>query len=333
MLLEQIRKLIRDTNGAIGAAELAFVGTVMLIGLLVGFTSIRDSIVSELSDVVGCAQDSNQSYTYHGVASRSGVVAGSSFQDQADHDDDSPDDPAGAADNCITFDGSPVNEGPAIIDVADDDQVLLFDFSDGVTDSSSFGNDNSGTLQGGATVVDGELLLDSDNDFVAIPNSSDINTTTVNERTTFVEFTPNDITSTQVVYEEGGNVRGFNIYIEDGQVYVGAYNLIVAEGVFSAFLSTPIVAGQAISVTTVFDATVGTLTGFINGAAFGVAPAGTVFGHAGAIGLGGAAGRTVLESGVINGTNANGFSLDGSISSFGIYNRTLSNDEVFSLAQ
>ena len=46
------------------------------------------------------------------------------------------------------------------------------------------------------------------------------------ERTTVVAFdTHSDVEATQVLYEEGGTVRGFNLYIEEGFLYLNTYNL------------------------------------------------------------------------------------------------------------
>ena len=46
------------------------------------------------------------------------------------------------------------------------------------------------------------------------------------DRTIEVWFRPINVSSTtkQVIYEEGGNLRGFNIYIENGDLYVGGWN-------------------------------------------------------------------------------------------------------------
>jgi len=38
-----------------------------------------------------------------------------------------------------------------------------------------------------------------------------------------------DVTQRQIIYEQGGNVRGLNIYIENGQLVFGAYNLVTSD--------------------------------------------------------------------------------------------------------
>jgi hypothetical protein len=62
-------------------------------------------------------------------------------------------------------------------------------------------------------------------DFIEIPNSTYINTnnTAVSDRTIEMWFKTSDITTKQVLYEEGGGVNAFIVYIEGGRVYSGQY--------------------------------------------------------------------------------------------------------------
>jgi len=66
-LCAQAKSLWRDQSGAILSTELILVAVVAVVGLVVGLTSIRDSLVSELADVSGTVQELNQSYSYFGV--------------------------------------------------------------------------------------------------------------------------------------------------------------------------------------------------------------------------------------------------------------------------
>lgn len=102
-------KLWNDNAGFVVSIELILIATIAVIGLIAGMTSVRDGVVSELSDVAGSVQDMNQSYSYNGVTGHSGSTAGSDFQDNLDFCD-STDDAPNEADNCITFDGAPVQE-------------------------------------------------------------------------------------------------------------------------------------------------------------------------------------------------------------------------------
>lgn len=325
-------RLANDDRGAVISAELALMATVLLIGLIVGIMATRDAVISEISDVAGSMQDMNQSFSYNGVTAASSSLAGSNFNDALDVEDD-PDDSVGAADNCITFAAPPEDELPTFVEVSTEGLAVSFEFSDlGVIDSSP-GGQNSGVLANGASVVDGQLVLDGDDDLVIIPNSSDINLTTVTERTIELGFTPSDVTTRQIVFEEGGGARGINIYIENGQLFVGSYNLANDEPQFSTFLSTPITAGEPVSVALTLDAASGAFNGFLNGSQFGSGFGGGVFNHAGAIGLGALNGATVLDTGTLRTTATENFGFAGSISSLEIYNRVLSDDEILSLAQ
>lgn len=90
------------------SVELLLVATVAIIGLMVGYTSIRDAAIAELSDLSGAVQDINQHYTFNGLVGHSGESHGSGFSDSLDWCDSANDAP-GSIDNCVTFSG-PMDE-------------------------------------------------------------------------------------------------------------------------------------------------------------------------------------------------------------------------------
>ncbi len=102
--MKMMKKLWNDEAGFVVSAELTMVATVAVLGLLVGMSSIRDGMISELSDVAGAIHDVNQSYSIDGVVGHNANSAGFDYIDNSD-ECDSNDDPPGAADNCITFNG------------------------------------------------------------------------------------------------------------------------------------------------------------------------------------------------------------------------------------
>lgn len=69
------------------------------------------------------------------------------------------------------------------------------------------------------------LVLDDSED-IKISNSDNINTFLVKDRTIELWFKADDALSTdyQVLYEEGGKSNGFNIFMYDGDVYLGAWS-------------------------------------------------------------------------------------------------------------
>ena len=82
---------------------MAPLATVSIFGMLVGVTSTRDAVISEISDVAGAVQDINMCFSFTGLVGHSSSSCGSSFIDVLDFCDDA-DDVSGEADNCITFD-------------------------------------------------------------------------------------------------------------------------------------------------------------------------------------------------------------------------------------
>jgi hypothetical protein len=88
-----------------------------------------------------------------------------------------------------------------------------------------------GTLTGGHWTKDslrgdGALEFNGKGDSVKVVNAIPINDIIVRNRTILALFKPADLATTgpQVIYEEGGITRGFNIYVDSGKLYVGAWN-------------------------------------------------------------------------------------------------------------
>lgn len=70
------------------------------------------------------------------------------------------------------------------------------------------------------------FVFDGTNDVLEIGVSDDINTAgPYDNKTIFMSFrTPVDITTRQMLYEEGGGVRGLSIYILNSELYIGGWN-------------------------------------------------------------------------------------------------------------
>ena len=68
--------------------------------------------------------------------------------------------------------------------------------------------------------------FDGSTDYFQIANSSDINTSSHANRTISIWFKAIDISKSakQVIYEEGGKGNGFNIYLENSTLYIGAWS-------------------------------------------------------------------------------------------------------------
>lgn len=76
----------KSQKGFIVTIELLVLATILVIGLIVGMVSLRDSVLAELSDLSESIGQLNQGYTILGVtnAAATAATAGSSFEDDLD---------------------------------------------------------------------------------------------------------------------------------------------------------------------------------------------------------------------------------------------------------
>jgi hypothetical protein len=76
----------RKQAGFIVTIELLLLATICVIGLIVGMTNVRDSVLAELSDVSESIGALNQSYSVSAVSNAAGTAAtaGSIFTDSKD---------------------------------------------------------------------------------------------------------------------------------------------------------------------------------------------------------------------------------------------------------
>lgn len=77
-------RLWSDEAGFVVSTELALVATILVIGLIVGLTSIRDQVVQELADIAGMVSQLNQSYSFSAITGHHSTTAGSFGVDRVD---------------------------------------------------------------------------------------------------------------------------------------------------------------------------------------------------------------------------------------------------------
>lgn len=65
-----MRNLLHDESGFIVSAELVLLSTILVIGLIVGLSSIQHAVVAELNDVGDAIGSLNQSYWFTGFSAR-----------------------------------------------------------------------------------------------------------------------------------------------------------------------------------------------------------------------------------------------------------------------
>jgi hypothetical protein len=77
---------LRSEDGFLLSSEALLIGTITVIGLLVGLVTIRDSVVQELGDFGQAISLLDQGYTYTGVtdSTTSASTYGSLFADTED---------------------------------------------------------------------------------------------------------------------------------------------------------------------------------------------------------------------------------------------------------
>ena len=137
--------------------------------------------------------------------------------------------------------------------------------------------------------------------FTKLSNSADLNTgKSYAEKTLAVSFTAGeDITSRQVIYEQGGSWRGINMYIENGQLHMNVWS--VRGDLIWGYktVSVDIEPGQDVSAVMAFTGTEnndGVMTGYLNGEAVGQADGvGILLKHTNGIGVGQVNGGTVIN--------------------------------------
>lgn len=143
------------------------------------------------------------------------------------------------------------------------------------------------------------LQFDGVDDSMITPNHPDINTATVTQRSFSSVFTTGtNVVTRQFIFEEGGGVRGMNLYVDNNNVYCGFWNNRNDGDGVQVFVSqsTPVSPSTTYNVTSVFDYTNytgatgpdGTFDCYINGVSMGpsIPITSRLFGHIGNVSLG-----------------------------------------------
>ena len=89
-VINMLRRFREDEQGVIISAELVLVGTILIMGMIVGLVELQTSMVAELSDLGNAIGNVDQSYRTPGITSHktSGAVmaqtTGATFNDRPD---------------------------------------------------------------------------------------------------------------------------------------------------------------------------------------------------------------------------------------------------------
>ncbi|MCA9004571.1 MAG: hypothetical protein KDA70_04800 [Planctomycetaceae bacterium] len=82
--MKMFQQFWNDENGFVVSTELVLIATVLVLGMIVGLTTLRDQVIAELADVAAAFSNSNQSYSFSGITGHSSSTAGSLFNDNTD---------------------------------------------------------------------------------------------------------------------------------------------------------------------------------------------------------------------------------------------------------
>jgi hypothetical protein len=200
-----------------------------------------------------------------------------------------------------------------------------------------------GTYEGGVTVGQSSLLPSvsgntaarfdaTQQQAVAVPNHLLINeplaapndgVAAYPQRTIELWFNADDTTGRQVIYEQGGGSNGFNLYVEDGELVIGAWKTSNDGPDFGTkFASAPVTAGQDHHAVLVLDDATDQFTGYLDGSAVGrFTGISGVDNHSGAIGIGGMREDSRFVDGTADG---DGYEFTGTIDEVAVYNAGLS---------
>ncbi|MEZ6043279.1 MAG: branched-chain amino acid aminotransferase [Planctomycetaceae bacterium] len=86
-----LNALKNDNNGFVVSAELVLVGTILVLGMIVGLTELSFNVNQELEDVGSAIGGINQTYYYTLASGRKGEAVGSTFLDFEDECDNACD--------------------------------------------------------------------------------------------------------------------------------------------------------------------------------------------------------------------------------------------------
>ena len=206
-------------------------------------------------------------------------------------------------------------------------------------DTSTQGRENSGRLLGKASWGKGKsgqaVTFTGGKDGVALSKSRDIDLGTHNQRTVSMWFNAKNAKDNdkQVIYEEGSNTRGLNVYLDDGLLHVGGWSTPGGKWKGDWVESPKVKSGQWHHVALVLDGNgrlqEDALTAYLDGKQVDSTVGTKLWSHRDGIGIGNVSGRTRFHDGSVG---RSGQGLTGSVDEFQVYNDALSASQVQQLA-
>ena len=174
------------------------------------------------------------------------------------------------------------------------------------------------------SAINGKPAIDFDGtgEHLDVTDSADINIGgPYSGKTLVIVFkTGSDVASRQVIWEQGGAVRGLSFYLDSGNLYINGWNLQETPW-GPTNLNTPVSADTVYVATLVMDSNAGTFEGFVNGVRIGAARAITLlYSHSDDCAFGHVEGATKFH----DGSTAGPANFIGQVAEFHQYNQALS---------
>lgn len=108
--MKTLAKFWSDENGFIVSSELVLIATMLVLGLIVGLSAVRQAISQELADLATAIGRVSQDYSYSGITGHSASVAGSIFTDENDFCETEADSTDGATNACMSVQMEPLDD-------------------------------------------------------------------------------------------------------------------------------------------------------------------------------------------------------------------------------
>lgn len=243
-----------------------------------------------------------------------------------------------AAESVIEFEQTIISD-----DIPDIESNLVahwtFEPSSGIAqDQATEGtvSDDGAYVGNAVSTPSGILQLGGAGDQVNVATSTDLNSGIFSQRTVSLFFYAEDTSRRQVLFEEGGQTRGLNIYVEDGELIVGGWNRSSFQsGWQGTWLSTPIINDHWHHVALVLDGDSSlqsdAMIGYLDGVEFDRGAGSQLWSHTDPIGIGGV--NQQARFGSDPPTDASNTNFSGFVDDVRIYNRAITEFGVFALAE
>jgi len=109
-----VKQLLNDEAGFVVSSELVLIGTILVIGMITGLTTLRDGMIQELVDLSAAIGSLEQSYRFNSAVAHTSATNGSSYTDNTDYCEttgNGSDTAAGTAPGCLVITTAPPTTG------------------------------------------------------------------------------------------------------------------------------------------------------------------------------------------------------------------------------